>query len=175
MRPLSLFDDPSGPARPLGLIGRTMMMAIAGELVTEAFEYDDGRPVTVYVPPDSPQGIVFAGDGQLISQWGGVLEAADVPATMIVGAHRLDHETLRLQEYSPGSNRGGSRLTSSSSSTKSAGGCGRASESRCLPNAPRCSVCRRAESLRSRWGFDTRISTVRSSALRRAVVTDPLV
>ena len=78
------------------------MMAIAGELVTEAFEYDDGRPVTVYIPPDSPQGIVFAGDGQLISQWGGVLEAADVPPTMIVGAHRLDDETLRLQEYSPG-------------------------------------------------------------------------
>jgi len=102
MRPLSLFDDPSGPARPLGLIGRTMMMAIAGELVTEAFEYDDGRPVTVYIPADSPHGIVFAGDGQLISQWGGVLEAADVPATMIVGAHRLDDETLRLQEYSPG-------------------------------------------------------------------------
>jgi len=66
MRPLSLFDDPSGPARPLGLIGRTMMMAIAGELVTEAFEYDDGRPVTVYIPADSPHGIVFAGDGQLI-------------------------------------------------------------------------------------------------------------
>ncbi len=45
------------------------MTSIAGQLVTEAFEYDDGRPVTVYIPPDSPQGIVFAGDGQLISQW----------------------------------------------------------------------------------------------------------
>ena len=42
------------------------MTAIAGQLVTEAFEYDDGRPVTVYIPPDSPHGIVFAGDGQLI-------------------------------------------------------------------------------------------------------------
>src|SRR3954467_7330212 len=78
------------------------MTSIAGQLVTEAFEYDDGRPVTVYIPPDPPQGIVFAGDGQLISQWGDVLEAADVPPTMIVGAHRLDDETLRLQEYSPG-------------------------------------------------------------------------
>ena len=78
------------------------MTSIAGQLITEAFEYDDGRPVTVYIPPDSPQGIVFAGDGQLISQWGGVLEAADVPPTMIVGAHRLDDETLRLREYSPG-------------------------------------------------------------------------
>src|SRR5262245_19099964 len=78
------------------------MTSIAGELVTEAFEYDDGRLVTVYDPPDPPQAVVFAGDGQLISRWGGVLEAADVPPTMIVGAHRLDDETLRLREYSPG-------------------------------------------------------------------------
>jgi enterochelin esterase-like enzyme len=78
------------------------MTSIAGQLVTEAFEYGDGRPVTVYIPQDPPQLVVFAGDGQLISRWGGVLEAADVPPTMIVGAHRLDDETLRLQEYSPG-------------------------------------------------------------------------
>ena len=45
---------------------------------------------------------MFAGDGQLISQWGGVLEAADLPPTMIVGVHRLADETLRLHEYSPG-------------------------------------------------------------------------
>jgi enterochelin esterase-like enzyme len=74
---------------------------IAGELVTETLEYDGGRPVTVYVPPDPPEVVVFAGDGQLISQWGGVLEAADVPSTMIVGAHRLADETQRLHEYSP--------------------------------------------------------------------------
>ena len=78
------------------------MSSIAGELVTETFEYDGGRPVTVYVPSDPPEAVVFAGDGQLISQWGGVLEAANVPPTMIVGAHRLDDETLRLHEYSPG-------------------------------------------------------------------------
>src|SRR5215468_531926 len=78
------------------------MTSIAGELVTEPFEYDDGRCVTAYVPPDPPQVVVFAGDGQLISRWGGALEAAGVPPTMIVGAHRLDDETLRLQEYSPG-------------------------------------------------------------------------
>jgi len=77
------------------------MSAIAGELVTETFEYDGGRPVTVYVPPDPPEAVVFAGDGQLITQWGDVLETADVPPTMIVGAHRLDDETLRLHEYSP--------------------------------------------------------------------------
>src|SRR6516225_1601154 len=78
------------------------MSAIAGELVTETFEYDGGRPVTVYVPPEPPEAVVFAGDGQLITQWGDVLETADVPPTMIVGAHRLDDETLRLHEYSPG-------------------------------------------------------------------------
>ena len=74
---------------------------IAGELVTETFEYDGGREVTVYVPPDPPELVVFAGDGQLISPWGGFLEAADVPSTMIVGAHRADDQTLRLHEYSP--------------------------------------------------------------------------
>ncbi|GAA1602727.1 hypothetical protein GCM10009789_65890 [Kribbella sancticallisti] len=76
---------------------------IAGELVTETFEYDGGRQVTVYVPPDPPEAIVFAGDGQLISQWGGHLEAADVPPTMIVGAHRTDDEDemARIREYSP--------------------------------------------------------------------------
>ena len=73
-----------------------------GEFVTETFDYDGGRQVTVYVPPDPPEAVVFASDGQLISQWGGVLEAADVPSTMIVGAHRLTDETLRLHEYSPG-------------------------------------------------------------------------
>jgi enterochelin esterase-like enzyme len=78
-----------------------MSSSIAGELVTETFGYDGGRLVTVYVPPVPAEAVVFAGDGQLISQWGGVLEAAGVPPTMIVGAHRLDDEMLRLQEYSP--------------------------------------------------------------------------
>ena len=64
-------------------------MSIRGELITETFEYEGGRKVTVYVPPEPAEAVVFAGDGQLISQWGGVLEAADVPSTMIVGAHRL--------------------------------------------------------------------------------------
>ncbi|MEQ7123903.1 alpha/beta hydrolase-fold protein [Actinopolymorpha sp. B11F2] len=76
---------------------------IAGELVTETFDYDGGRQVTVYVPPDPPEAVVFAGDGQLISQWGGDLEAADVPPTMIVGAYRTDDEDemVRIHEYSP--------------------------------------------------------------------------
>ena len=77
-------------------------MSITGELITETFEYDGGRDVTVYIPPEPPETVVFAGDGQLISQWGRVLEAADLLSTMIVGAHRLVDETLRLHEYSPG-------------------------------------------------------------------------
>jgi len=77
-------------------------MSTAGELVTETFEYDGGRQVTVYVPAGRPEAVVFAGDGELISQWGGDLEAADVPSTVIVGVHRLADETLRLHEYSPG-------------------------------------------------------------------------
>jgi enterochelin esterase-like enzyme len=75
---------------------------IAGEFVTETFDYDGGRQVTVYVPPEPPEAIVFAGDGQMIAQWGGFLEAADLPSTMIVGAHRVADEGLRLHEYSPG-------------------------------------------------------------------------
>jgi len=75
--------------------------AIVGEFVTETFDYDDRRQVTVYVPPVPPEAIVFAGDGQMISPWGRLLEAADVPATMIVGVHRAADETLRLHEYSP--------------------------------------------------------------------------
>jgi enterochelin esterase-like enzyme len=75
---------------------------VSGEFVTEAFEYDGGRQVTVYVPPEPPQSIIFAGDGQMISQWGPLIEKAGAPSTMIVGVHGLPDEMLRLHEYSPG-------------------------------------------------------------------------
>src|SRR5262249_59924351 len=75
--------------------------AIAGALVTETFDYDGGRQVTVYVPPGPPEAVVFAGDGQLVSQWGADLATVDAPATMIVGVHRPADETQRLHEYSP--------------------------------------------------------------------------
>jgi enterochelin esterase-like enzyme len=76
---------------------------MAVELVTETFDYDGGREVTVYVPRDPPEAVVFAGDGQLISQWGEYLEEADVAPTMIVGAHRTadEDEMVRIHEYSP--------------------------------------------------------------------------
>jgi enterochelin esterase-like enzyme len=38
----------------------------------------------------------------LIASWGAVLEVADLPPTMIIAAHRLDDETLRLHEYASG-------------------------------------------------------------------------
>lgn len=75
---------------------------VTGELVTQTFDHDGGRQVTVYLPPDPPEGIVFAGDGQVISSWGRDLESNDVPPTMVVGVHRSDDDTLRLHEYSPG-------------------------------------------------------------------------
>lgn len=75
--------------------------AIGGELVTETLDYDGGRPVTVYLPPVPPEAIVFGGDGQLISQWGTSLAAANAPPAMIVAVHRVGDETLRLHEYSP--------------------------------------------------------------------------
>jgi len=75
---------------------------ISGEFLTEMFGYDGGRQVTVYVPPEPPEAVVFAGDGQRISKWGRLLEKADVPSTMIVGIHGLSDEILRLHEYSPG-------------------------------------------------------------------------
>src|SRR3984885_8777387 len=79
------------PSRPAAATNREQatMSPIAGELVTETFGYDGGRQVTVYVPPAPPEAVVFAGDGQLTSQWGRALEAAGVLSTMIVGVHRL--------------------------------------------------------------------------------------
>jgi enterochelin esterase-like enzyme len=81
-------------------MGSRRRLAGAGELVTEMLDYDGGRRVTVYFPPNPPEVVVFAGDGQLISQWGADLVAlSGVPPTMIVGVHRLDDEMRRLHEY----------------------------------------------------------------------------
>src|ERR1044071_164430 len=78
------------------------MSSTAGELLPETLPYDGGRQVTAYVPAAAPEAVVFAGDGQLVASWGEVLEAADLPPTMIVGAHRIEDEIVRLHEYSPG-------------------------------------------------------------------------
>jgi hypothetical protein len=79
----------------LGSGGRTTQTETKGapdsvahswQFVTETLAFDGGHQVTAYVPSAPPQAIVFAGDGELIASWGGVLEAADLPSTMIIGA-----------------------------------------------------------------------------------------
>ena len=72
-----------------------------GEFVTETLDFDGGRQVTVFVPSGPPETVVFASDGQWISQWVGFLGTADVSPTMIVGVHGLAEEMPRLHEYSP--------------------------------------------------------------------------
>jgi len=79
------------------------MSPLAGQLVTGTLEYDGGRQVTVYVPPDPPEALVFAGDGGWhTSRLSNTLEAASAPSTMIVGVHGLADDDARLLEYSPG-------------------------------------------------------------------------
>lgn len=70
--------------------------------MTDTFEFDGGREVTVYIPDKPPEAIVFAGDGQRIAEWGRCLEKAAMRSTMVVGVHSVADETLRLHEYSPG-------------------------------------------------------------------------
>ena len=78
------------------------MSLTAGRFVTETFDYDGGRQVTVYVPPAPPESIVFAGDGGWhISRLGEGLETANAASTMIVGVHGLTDDDARLREYSP--------------------------------------------------------------------------
>ena len=148
------------------------MASTAGELVTETFAYDGGRAVTAYLPPEPPQAVVFAGDGQLIAQWGDFVAAAGGPPTMIVGVHRLADETLRLHEYSPGFDP--ERFAAHESVLRrgrARTGRGRASGSRCRGSAPRSSASRRAESWRWPSGFAIRTSTAPCSAPRRAGAT----
>lgn len=71
-----------------------------GKLISKTFPFDGGRQVTVYVPTHPVEAILFCGDGQLLPSWGPDLELDHLPSTMIVGAHRLADETLRLHEYS---------------------------------------------------------------------------
>lgn len=73
-----------------------------GGIRTKAFAYDNERTVSIYVPTNSAEAIVYCGDGELISDWGADIEAAGLPPTMVVGVHRSDDETLRLHEYSAG-------------------------------------------------------------------------
>jgi enterochelin esterase-like enzyme len=75
---------------------------LSGNLITETFDFDGGRQVTVYIPPDPPQAIIYAGDGQGIRKWSKLLEKAGLPSTMMIGVHGLTDEMARVYEYSPG-------------------------------------------------------------------------
>ncbi len=79
------------------------MSLIKGQLVTEVLEYDGGRQVTVYVPPEPAEAVVFAADGGWhISRLSEVIDGAIGPSTMIVGVHGLPDDDGRLKEYVPG-------------------------------------------------------------------------
>ena len=83
------------------------MTPAAGEFVTEALDFDGGRQVTVYLPPDPAEAVVFAGDGGWhISRLGACLDASTAPPTMVVGVHGLPDDDGRLREYVPGFDQG---------------------------------------------------------------------
>jgi enterochelin esterase-like enzyme len=92
------MDDISGKLRASG---ETRDFP-SGEFVVETFDYDGRRSVTAYIPPHTPQSVIFAADGQRLSKWGRLLEKAGILSTMIVGVHGLTDEMPRLHEYSPG-------------------------------------------------------------------------
>ena len=155
------------------------MAPTVGHLVTETLEYDGGRRVTAYVPPARSEAIVFAGDGQLIPSWGVDLEGALVPPTMIVGAHRLDDETLRLHEYSPGESTAELAfdlerfVAHERFFVEDVRGWVQSRFDVALPAEQTAALAsRRAVSSRSPWGFAIPTSTARSSARRRAPGTD---
>lgn len=78
------------------------MSPLAGQVINEPFDYDGGRQVTVYVPPDPAAAVVFAADGHWhTAKLAEALEAAKVPATMIVGMHGMPDDEGRFKEYVP--------------------------------------------------------------------------
>ncbi len=79
------------------------MSPLNGELVTETFEYDGGRQVSVYVPPGPPEAVVFCADGGWhISRLSEAVQGTDGPHTMIVGVHGMPDDEGRFKEYLPG-------------------------------------------------------------------------
>jgi enterochelin esterase-like enzyme len=80
------------------------MTATGGEQVTDTLDYDGGRQVTVYIPPNPAESIVYAADGQWhIARLSEALQRADLRSTMIVGVHGLEgddrgHEYVNVPE-----------------------------------------------------------------------------
>ena len=78
-------------------------MAIAGALVQDILEHDGGREVTVYLPLDAADAVVFAADGGWhTARLAEALEGAGSRTTMLVGVHGLQDDDGRLREYVPG-------------------------------------------------------------------------
>ena len=77
------------------------MASLAGSLFTQRFAFDGGRSATVYLPPDSPEVLVYTVDGAWhTEQLAAALEAAaESPSTMVVGVDGLDDDDGRLHEY----------------------------------------------------------------------------
>lgn len=79
------------------------MSPSSGELVTEVLEYDGGRPVTVYVPPDPVDAVVFVADGAWhTARLSEALDRAGATSTMVVGVHGMADDDGRLREYVAG-------------------------------------------------------------------------
>ena len=76
------------------------MTASAGGLVTEVLGYDGGRSVTVFVPDESADSVVFLADGGWhVSALSEALDRAGMKSTLIVGVHGLPDADGRLHEY----------------------------------------------------------------------------
>ncbi len=76
------------------------MASRSGELISETLSYDQGRQVTVYVPPDPARAIVYAADGGWhVDRLSEALARAGIQSTMIVGVHGLPDDDGRLREY----------------------------------------------------------------------------
>ena len=79
------------------------MSPIAGQFIAETLDYDGGRQVTAYVPPDPAKAVVYAGDGGWhISRLARALDAATARSTMVIGVHGLPDDDGRLKEYVSG-------------------------------------------------------------------------
>lgn len=66
------------------------MLTGAGQLITDTLDYDGGRHVSVYVPPEPVRSAVFAADGAWhASNLSSAFEAAGATSTMVVGVHGM--------------------------------------------------------------------------------------
>src|SRR4051812_38326995 len=77
------------------------MASLRGSLITETFAFGGGRRATAYVPPGTPDSMVFAADGGWHTERLALaLEGSNEnPSTMVVGVHGLADDDGRLREY----------------------------------------------------------------------------